>query len=491
MEKCTSCGFSSDEDFAECPSCGYSEEAEETTVEEEIVEEEIIEETAIEEEYVEPVPPRQTNLFEYQNCGVPDMVVPSDEASASLKGDRGGSIKVAALCIGVLVIAFVSVFLIKGILLGSGNREPSVSESLAEETDKSKFPVDSQITVKETRYKMTGDFSDYQIKINGMVYQIHMSLGEILDSGWVFTDGVTDGILTAGDKAEISLKSVDGAVMQVTAVNFSDKSISCRDCIVCEIKVDFSENESSEISIIGDLKLGFASVSSLEDMVGKCSDKVAANRGTVLTYTESETRIAQFTFRKETGELIGIRYTDTKKPRGYDDGSDNGEGGSREDLPYPTDPSVTPTSGIVSIDGDVYRLPIDVSLLIERGWTGKFESAGSKIPSGGRAYATFTRGSAVLSGVDVYNPTVSDAYIKDCSIIAVSSTSAEGWVVFPMGIKVGISEAALVLSVEGMEYDFDDTYFDEYVFSEGQYTFVVNVDKKTEKVIYVSSSYNY
>jgi hypothetical protein len=121
----------------------------------------------------------------------------------------------------------------------------------------------------------------------------------------------------------------------------------------------------------------------------------------------------------------------------------------------------------------------------------ELDGSASKIPSGGRAYATFTRGNAVLTGVDVYNPTISEARIEDCSVVSVSSSSAEGWVVFPLGVKAGISEAAFLLSVEGIEYEFDDTYFDEYVFSDDKYTFVVNIDSTTGKVIYVSSSYNY
>ncbi len=480
MNKCESCGYVCEDEFSRCPQCGYEESVatEQSAVElEESTEQETAESTE-----------RQSNLYEYVSCGVPDEVDTSENKSLSQRKDLIKPIKVIAVCLGVLVLSFAGVYLARSLSDSSNSKE---NTALTENQDTSRKPSDNQqIEMKPTRYNMTGEFSDYQIMIDKNVYQIHMTVGEILDSGWIFTSGVTDGVLPAGEKAEILMKSADGAVMQITAVNFNNSSTSCRDCIVCEIKIELSDNAESDVSIISGLKLGSANIDSLEDVIGKSGDTVLAGRGYVLTYAESETRIAQFTFDKTTENLIGIRFCDSKKPSDYGE-DDDWENAHQTALPYPTDPEVTPTSGIISVDGEVYRLPISVDVLISRGWSADFEGGDKKIPAGGRAYATFTRGSAVLTGVDVYNPTISEAYIGDCSVVAVSSSSAEGWVVFPLGIKAGISEAAFILSVEGMEYEFDDTYFDEYVFSDENYTFVVNIDSKTGKVIYVSSSYNY
>ena len=468
MKECASCGYQSDEDFSVCPECG-EKEAENSP-----------------QEFVEPIE-RQSNLYEYKSCGVPDTVDTSEQISPVTKALPIKSIKIIALCVGILLVSFGVVLL--GIKLFSST--PTSGEgasSLSQETTESGADT-QQLQMKPTQYKMSGEFSDYQIMIDGNVYQIHMTVGEILDSGWIFTGGVSNGVLPSGEKAEIILKSADGAQMQITAVNFNNSDTPFRECIVSEIKVERSNNPDSDISIMGDLKLGFASMDSLQDVVGICVDAVSAGRGYVLTYTESETKIAQFTFDKNTENLISIRFCDTKKPDDF--GDDYWENADHVALPYPTDPDVTPTSGIISIDGEVYRLPISVDVLISRGWTAELDGSASKIPSGGRAYATFTRGNAVLTGVDVYNPTISEARIEDCSVVSVSSSSAEGWVVFPLGVKAGISEAAFLLSVEGIEYEFDDTYFDEYVFSDDKYTFVVNIDSTTGKVIYVSSSYNY
>lgn len=487
MSICKVCGYASDEEFSLCPQCGCGDnEAEVSSFSklEGASEQETRE--AVGREATEPIE-RQSNLYEYVSCGVPDEVDASENTTPAKNSDIIKHIKVIAVCLVALIISFTGVFLVRNLSDSSENNETTAVEGSYEEQPHSSGS--QPIEMKPTSYKMTGDFSDYQVMINGNVYQIHMTVGEILDSGWIFTGGVTDGILPAGEKAEILLKSADGAVMQITAVNFNNSSTSCRDCLVCEMKIELTDNSQSDVSIIGGLKLGFSNMNSLEEVIGKGGDAVLAGRGYVLTYAESETKIAQFTFDKTTGNLIGIRFCDSKKPSDY--GEDNWENANQTALPYPTDPEVTPTSGIISIDGEVYRLPISVEVLISRGWSADFEGDGKKIPAGGRAYATFTRGSAVLTGVDVYNPTISEAYIGDCSVVAISSSSAEGWVVFPLGIKAGISEAAFILSVEGMEYEFDDTYFDEYVFSSDEYTFVVDIDSKTGKVIYVSSSYNY
>lgn len=469
MKECKSCGYVAEEEFSLCPECGHEETE------------------ASEQTFVEPVE-RQSNLYEYKSSGAPDAVDTSEEISPVSKLSSGKRIKIVALCLGVLLVAFgvaLLGFKLSSPVTGEGDSTASLQESATEGGEDT-----PQLQKSPTRYNMTGEFYDYQIKIDGNVYQIHMTVGEILDSGWIFMGGASNGVLPAGEKAELLLKSADGSQMQITAANFNNHSTSCRDCIVTEIKVERKNNPNSDIAIIGDLKLGFADMDSLEDVVGICSDTVLAGSGYVLTYIETETRIAQFTFDKNTKNLIGIRFCDSKKPDDYGN-EDYWANADQVALPYPTDPDVTPTSGIISIDGEVYRLPISVEVLIERGWSAEFEGSVHELPAGGRAYATFTRGNAVLSGVDVYNPNVSEARIEDCSVVAISSSSAEGWVVFPLGIKVGISEAAFILSVEGVEYEFDDTYFDEYVFRNEEYTFVVNIDSSTGKVIYVSSSYNY
>lgn len=469
MKECEACGYVGEEEFSVCPECGREEELD------------------LEQTFVEPVE-RQSNLFEYKSNGEPDVVDTSEEISPASNNIPKKNIKMIALCLGVLLIAFGVVLL--GFKLSSPAIEEGGTTALAEDDSDGANEDAPQLQMSPTGYNMTGDFTDYQIKIDGNVYQIHMTVGEILDSGWIFTNGVSNGVLPAGEREELVLKSADGAQMQITASNFNNYSTSCRDCIVTEIRVELSYNPNAEISIIGDLRLGFADTDSLENVVGVCGDTVLASSGYVLTYIETETKIAQFTFDKNTNNLIGIRFCDSKKPDDFGN-EDYWVNADQVALPYPTDPDVTPTSGIISIDGEVYRLPISVEVLIERGWSAEFEGNAHEIPSGGRAYATFTRGNAVLSGVDVYNPNVTEARVDDCSVVAVSSASAEGWVVFPLGLKVGISEAAFILSVEGLEYEFDDTYFDEYVFSNDEYTFVVNIDSSTGKVIYVSSSYNY
>lgn len=487
MYRCDICGYSADEELSLCPQCGCEEaeaESSSATELEESDEQRISEDD--EQEYADMVE-RRTNLFEYVSCGVPDVVDTSEVKAPLQRSGIGKQGKAIALCVGVLALSFISVFLL-GRMMSPRSTDGGTS-SATQQKETAKTTETQRIEMKPTQYSMTDDFSDYQVMIDGIVYQMHMTVGEILDSGWILAGDVTDGVLPAGERAEIVLKSANGATMQITAVNFSSTNTACRDCIVCEIKVEQEGNSQAIVNIFEGLTLGSAHIDEVKTAIGWNGEEVSAGRGYVLTYTESETKIAQFTFDKETEQLIGIRFCDNKKPSGYDDG--DLENADQIALPYPTDPEVTPTSGIISIDGEVYRLPISIDVMISRGWTAELETDSKRIPAGGRAYATFTRGKAVLTGVDVYNPTISEGYISDCVIVSVSSSSAEGWVVFPLGIKAGISEAAFILSVEGMEYEFDDTYFDEYVFLSDEYTFVVDIDSKTGKVIYVSSSYNY
>jgi hypothetical protein len=71
-----------------------------------------------------------------------------------------------------------------------------------------------------------------------------------------------------------------------------------------------------------------------------------------------------------------------------------------------------------------------------------------------------------------------------------SSPEDEYEVVFPANVKAGMSEADFKAAIQGMEYEFNEVNFDEYVFTNGAYTLMVVVDKDEAAVNYVLLTYD-
>ena len=342
-------------------------------------------------------------------------------------------------------------------------------------------------------YEMSERFSDYQISINGAVYQVPMPVEEILNSGWAFgANENTERVLLTDETADTFFVSKDGAVMYATVINFSKSETSVNKCYVSRLKIEYPDNLLVDIKLTGGLAFGRATREQVEELIGESSDVVELASGTVVTYKSSDKAKAVLTYNTKTKLLEGVEFINSKKPGNYQETTapveTNQSGGTDSSAPKELGNDLT--SGVVQIEGDIYKLPIKVSDLLNNDWDISFKEDRAILYGGEHLIATFTRGDVTITGVDVHNLSDDEKLIKNCEIIEISSSPDDKYqVLFPASLKAGMKEADLKAAIQGMEYEFNEVNFDEYVFNNGAYTLMVVVDRDEAAVNYVLMTY--
>lgn len=355
-------------------------------------------------------------------------------------------------------------------------------------------PVAAIPFVSNPPYEMSESFTDYQININGAVYQVPMSVEEIINSGWAFGAGEnSDRILAKEETADTFFVSKDGAVMYATLINFNNADTAMNKCYVSRIKVDYNDNLLINMLMTGNLSLGRATREQVEKLIGESSDVVELVSGTVVTYKNSDKAKAVLTYNKKTKVLESIEYINSKKPYNYEETTippTTNEFGSTE-VTTPQELGKDITSGVVQIQGNIYQLPIKVSEFLNNGWEITFKEDRAIIYAGEHLFGTLTKDDVTITGVDVFNSSKEEKLIRNCEVISVSSSPDDKYeIVFPANLKVGMKDAEFKGIIQGKEYEFNEVNFDEYIFYNGAYTLMVVVDKDESAVNYISMTYD-
>lgn len=508
MKVCNSCGAGLEEEFIQCPQCGSEDLAD--NVQDDSVEnvapdiEEAppcadVTEVASESTTETTEEPAEEDQEESSDTEESDTEeVTDDEEYDSEQEDFSDRKKKIGIIIGsvagaVAVITAV-ICLFTFVDFNRNRAYDSTEKTFVADEDVTGDTVAVIPFVSNPPYQMSKRFTDYQISINGAVYQVPMPVQEIINSGWAFGNGENaDRVLSNEATAETFFVSKDGAVMYATIKNFNSGETALKDCYVSSIRVDYTDNLLINVLMTGELALGRATRDDVEKLVGKSKDVVELGSGIVATYRYADTQWAVFTFNKETKVLESVKYTNTKKPYNFKEttvpavtGGNNG-GAAAKPQALGTDI----TSGLVQIEGDIYKFPVKVSDFLANGWDITFKEDRAILYPGEHLFATFTRGDVVISGVDVENSSGEDKLIRNCEIASFgSSLDDEYEVILPGNLKAGMSEAEFTGLIEGLEYDFSQINFDEYTFTNGAYILTVVVDKDESIVNYISMTYD-
>ncbi len=373
----------------------------------------------------------------------------------------------------------------------------------AYDSDEKTFIADENVTgetvapipfVSNPPYEMSESFSDYQVNINGAVYQVPMPVQEIINSGWAFGSGEnTEKVLAKEETFETYFVSKDGAIMYATIINFSANDTAIDKCYVSRIKVDSKDNLLVKMFMTGNLSLGKATRQQVETLIGESDDVVELPAETIVRYKNSDKAYARLTYNNKTKVLEGIEFVNSKKPNNYQETTlpttTNAYGGGEVTTPEELGKNIT--SGAVQIQGEIYQLPIKVSDMLDDGWEISFKEDRAILYAGEHLIATLTKGDITIKGVDVHNLSKEEKLIRNCEIIEISSSPDDKHeVVFPANLKVGMKEAEFKAAIQGKEYEFNEINFDEYVFTEGAYTLMVVVDKDESAVNFILMTYD-
>ena len=303
-------------------------------------------------------------------------------------------------------------------------------------------------------------WSDYQIQMDGEVYQFPMMYSDFTAYGWSTNEA--DGIELEPNQYDMICFSKDDVKCTVYVINLAKNNETAADCIIGGIKIDKFDwdTENGEVVLPGGIKKGESDLDSIKEAYGTPSDTYEGDLYTKLKYETDSYCYVEMSVYNESGVLEDIDLRNFVEPEGFDAGEIS------EEVPeavasYEKPDGLADSLGEyqISLDGEAYTLPVPVSTLIADVWELDESQSDGEIVAGYFGWVTLRKGGQEIREIAV-NPESYGTIPENCWIeeLAVGGFDLEAEGGLPGGIHTGMTEEELleVLDGAGVSYEVDD-----------------------------------
>ena len=320
-------------------------------------------------------------------------------------------------------------------------------QNTEEEQKALKEPAEVPVDLSDNLY-------DFQVAINGTVYQFPMWYSDMETLGWQFK-GRLSGTLGADEYTREKWWK-EGINIYTSLYNPSINTIAYSESIVCSIELTDRDLGNCDWDII--LPGGIQwKVSSYDDIIAAYGDPSYEREDDTsydLRYDfASYHQYVSLVVSKEDGVLKDIDITNMVELEGLDNSVNEEVPDIVKAYQAPESLSDDLHEYNVQLEGVVYALPCPVSALVENGFTIDTSKSDMELAAGNTGSAVLCYGDRVLA-VDVKNYADYATTIENCFV-----TSLKTWglrtdvdIVFPGNIKLGDSEDSLKQVLKGVKY---------------------------------------
>ena len=395
-----------------------------------------------------------------------------------------------------VIVGFVLIFVFGGKKKEKGVNIPSstdntVSNSTTDPISTATGIADSSndtITLSDILY-------DYTFQLEGVVYKLPMSFDKLASNGWVIDSaGYSDEFKVPGKKSVTYMMTrKNGRKVEVASYNPSGDARAIKDCYVCGVEVDMTHS--------GNILLprGISCLSSVDEIVeafGKPKDRSDESNYSILTYYmyDQINKIEFWIYSENSGmkkyssiSLYNIQGIEDEKTETKHKAPD-----FLADYTAPTALGTDLTSGIVSIGGDLYKLPAPVSQFLNKGWI--LEDNLGAFPAGySENYIELKRGEMSIS-VCIKNMADYQTIPENCVVCSITMRdSDEVSLLLPCNIIVNETakeEVEAAVTTNFHISDWSDSYTYDYSDSKRGLYIYIRVGKTTNKVDYIKLECN-
>jgi hypothetical protein len=318
--------------------------------------------------------------------------------------------------------------------------------------------VSADASVETGATQLSDDWKDYQVQIDDQVYQFPMMYTEFEALGWtVNEDDLSD--LQPNQYDTVRFTKGD-AKCTVYVLNLGKNTLPAQECIIGGISIDRFDwplDEGSTITLPGGIVRGSADGDAIEAAYGTPSDTYEGDLYKEYTYETDSYCEIELQVYTESGTLESLKIRNFVEPEDFDPGEVS------EEVPEavssytkPDSLSDNPADYQMELDGEVYALPVPVSVLAADGWELDTSASDSEISAGSYGWVTLQKGGQQIRKIAV-NPEDYATIPENCWIeeltIGGYTLEAEGGV--PGGIKEGMTETDFlkVLEDNGIDYE--------------------------------------
>ncbi len=411
-------------------------------------------------------------------------------AQTKLNKKRNKKVLIAIIAVvAVLVVMLICIFAAS--LNADTNQEDSVQSSAI---SSSEFTLNY-----DTGFKLSDNIYDYQIMIDNTVYQFPMSVSDFMATGLsVSSYDDPNELIRPGYEESIWFTYNDGSKFIAYVVNFAKSEAPVTDCHVVGVSLYSNQEAASEIlfdttkiKMAKNITLGVSTYDDVVSAYGNANDTSLYEEFGKIKYAEDLYRSVEFTF-DESNILKAIDIENIEQPTDViDQGISNKTPEKVANYVAPSSLGSDISSGVFELEGQIYKLPVPVSELLNDGWKITNQSADS-IAGLDIEYVDLSKGNVTITDVKLANDENYEVTIENGIIEDIDSTSfeygKEGKVVLPGNITEGSSESQFKQALVNHSYTTRDSAGSiTYSIQSGNYTVNVNVENGT--VQYVSISY--
>lgn len=315
--------------------------------------------------------------------------------------------------------------------------EPQAEEKPEEEGEETKKPADAGV--------LSDDLYDFQLSIDGTVYQFPMFYSDFEALGWEY-DGDPTQTLSSNQYTTSEVWEKDGFKAYARFANLSVNTVPFSESMVAGFKLDkfYLKDCDWEIFLPGGIQYGVSTVDDIKAAYGEPSRDHDGDLYYSMTYELDFYREIELRVYKEENALLDVELLNLVELEGADNSIN-------EEVPELVKAYQAPKAlgddfyaYTVQMEGVVYSLPCPVSVLLENGFTMDTAGSDSEVASGGVGWVNLVYHNQTLHTM-VKNYADYATIVENCFAVSMKSSvnGPQFDLVIPGDIKVGDSEEAV------------------------------------------------
>lgn len=327
--------------------------------------------------------------------------------------------------------------------------EPT-SEPVAEPTEEQEIAEKPKANAPS---ELSDDLYDFQIAIDGVVYQFPMWYSDFEALGWEYLGDKTD-TLSSNQYTVAESWEKDGFEVYTRIANLSMNTAAFTDCEVAGIKIEqYNFGECGwEILLPGGIQYGVSGVDDIKTAYGDPSSDYDGEHYYKMTYKDDLYSEVSLYVYKDTGTLGDIEMQNIIELEGMDNSVNDEVPEQVKNYQAPDKLGDDLYSFHVEVEGDVYKLPCPVSVFLENGFKINEQNSDAEIGAKSHGWVELSYNNQSLR-VIVDNYADYATIAENCFVTSIKgSDNGPKWdIVIPGNIKRGDPESDVEKAVKGFE----------------------------------------
>lgn len=299
--------------------------------------------------------------------------------------------------------------------------------------------------------ELSDDLYDYQISIDGAVYQFPMWYSEFEALGWEY-DGDNTQTLSSNQYTTTEVWKKDDFEVYTRFANLSMNAVPFSESMVAGITLDpyYLEDCDWEILLPGGIQYGVSNADDIKAAYGDPTDDYDSDLYYKMTYKSDSYREIELYVYKDDNTLKQIDIENLVELEGADNSINEAVPDLVKNYKAPGELGDDFYAYTAQLEGNVYKLPCPVSVFLENGFTIDTASSDSEVAAGGNGWIDLKHNNQTLHTM-VENYADYATIIENCFVLSMESSvnGPKFDLVFPGNIKVGDSEDAVKKAIEG------------------------------------------